>query len=151
MFTLSDSFFLCRIEEYAYAYRVNEKIDVYSFGVVLMELVTGKRPVEQEFEDNMDIVQWVYSKLESECREMDLVDTRITEATRDDAVKVLRIAIHCTARVPAWRPSMKMVVQMLENADPCKLTGIVVNTEINNSCKDKEFLSSSSSSCSSFS
>lgn len=136
--------------EYAYAYRVNEKIDVYSFGVVLMELVTGKRPVEQEFGDNMDIVQWVYSKLERECREIDLVDTRITEATRVDAVKVLRIAIHCTTRVPAWRPSMKMVVQMLENADPCKLTGIVVNPDIN-SCKNKEeFHSSSSSSSSSF-
>lgn len=134
------------IEEYAYAYKVNEKIDVYSFGVVLMELVTGKRPAEQEFGESMDIVQWIYSRLGGrECKEIDLVDSRIPEAAKEDAAKALRIAIHCTTRVPALRPSMKMVVQMLEKADPCKLSGIVVNTESKN-CKNKEFISSSSSS-----
>nr|GMD52436.1 receptor-like protein kinase 5 [Ipomoea batatas] len=32
--------------EYAYAKKVNEKFDVYSFGVVLLELVTGREPID---------------------------------------------------------------------------------------------------------
>jgi serine/threonine protein kinase len=35
--------------EYAYTLNVGEKSDIYSFGVVLLELVTGKRPVESTF------------------------------------------------------------------------------------------------------
>ncbi|KAL3515420.1 hypothetical protein ACH5RR_022322 [Cinchona calisaya] len=135
--------------EYAYAYNVNEKSDVYSFGVVLIELVTGKKPVEPEFGDNRDIVSWIYSKVRNEESMIELVDKSISEATREDALKVLRIAIHCTTRVPVLRPSMKLVVQMLENAEPCKLSSIEVNREVYNyNCKNKEVLYRSSSSSS---
>uniref|UniRef100_A0A5B7A5I5 non-specific serine/threonine protein kinase n=1 Tax=Davidia involucrata TaxID=16924 RepID=A0A5B7A5I5_DAVIN len=113
--------------EYAYTYKVSEKSDVYSFGVVLMELVTGKRPVEPEFGDNNDIVHWVCSGTRSKSSMVDLVDSSISEALKEDAVKVLIIAVRCTAKIPAVRPSMRMVVQMLEEAEPCKLTGIIVN------------------------
>lgn len=116
-------------EEYAYTYKVNEKSDVYSFGVVLMELVTGKRPIEPEFGENKDIVCWVNSKMNSRESLLNLVDSIISEALKEDAMKVLRIAIHCTAKLPSLRPSMRIVVQMLEEAEPCKLTDIVINKE----------------------
>ncbi|XP_042496911.1 leucine-rich repeat receptor-like serine/threonine-protein kinase BAM1 [Macadamia integrifolia] len=41
--------------EYAYTLKVDEKSDVYSFGVVLLELVSGRKPVD-EFGDGVDIV-----------------------------------------------------------------------------------------------
>lgn len=109
--------------EYGYTYKVNEKSDVYSFGVVLMELVTGKRPIEAEFGENEDIVSWVSSKVQQQNREkiMGIVDSRIPQVYREEAMKVLRIAIMCTARLPALRPTMRSVVQMLEDAEPCKL------------------------------
>ncbi|XP_059653121.1 receptor-like protein kinase 7 [Cornus florida] len=113
--------------EYAYTCKVNEKSDVYSFGVVLMELVTGKRPVEPEFGENKDIVQWVCSKMRSQDSLLDLVDSSLSQAMKEDAVKVLRIAAHCTAKIPAVRPSMRMVVKMLEEAEPFKLSSIIVN------------------------
>ncbi|XP_065880584.1 receptor-like protein kinase 7 isoform X3 [Euphorbia lathyris] len=53
--------------EYGYTNKVNEKSDVCSFGVVLMELVSGKRPMEAEFGENKDIVDWVGSNLK--CKE----------------------------------------------------------------------------------
>ncbi|KAL5787918.1 hypothetical protein ACOSP7_004867 [Xanthoceras sorbifolium] len=115
--------------EYAYAYKVNEKSDVYSFGVVLMELVTGKRPIEAKFGENKDIVNWVCSKINSKESLVDVVDSIISEDLKEDALNVLRIAIHCTAKNPAHRPSMRMVVQMLEDAEPCLLTNIVVDKE----------------------
>ncbi|KAI9106987.1 hypothetical protein K1719_022515 [Acacia pycnantha] len=117
--------------EYGYTYKVNEKIDVYSFGVVLMELVTGKRPIEPEFGEKEDIVNWVCSKVQQENREkiMAMVDSRIADVYREEAMKVMRIAIMCTARVPAGRPTMRSVVHMLEDAEPFKLVGIMVTKD----------------------
>lgn len=119
--------------EYAYTYKVNEKSDVYSFGVVLMELVTGKKPIEPEFGENKDIVYWVRCKINSKESVLDLVDSTISEALKEDAMKVLRIAVHCTAKLPSLRPSMRVVVQMLEEAEPCILTKITVHKECQNS------------------
>ena len=108
---------------------MNEKTDVYSFGVVLMELVTGKRPIEPAFGENKDIVYWVYSKFKSQENVLDLVDSTIPDALKEDALKVLRIALHCTSQIPALRPSMRTVVHMLEEAEPCTLTDISVGKE----------------------
>lgn len=115
--------------EYGYTYRVNEKSDVYSFGVVLMELVTGKRPSETEFGENKDIVSWVHGKTRSKEKFMSVVDSRIPEMYKEEACKVLRTAVLCTATLPAMRPSMRAVVQKLEDAAPCKLVGIVIGKD----------------------
>jgi serine/threonine protein kinase len=124
-------------EEYAYTYKVNEKSDVYSFGVVLMELVTGKRPIELEFGENKDIVWWVQSKMNSKESLFGLVDSIISADLKEDAMKVLRIAIHCTAKIPSLRPSMRIVVQMLEEAEPHELTDIVINKECPDSSNER--------------
>lgn len=108
---------------------MNEKSDVYSFGVVLMELVAGKRPIEPEYGDNKDIVYWVSSKLKNRETVLSVVDSSIAECYKEDAIKVLKIAILCTATLPAVRPSMRTVVQMLEDADPTKLVSIIVSKE----------------------
>ncbi|CAM8998941.1 unnamed protein product [Rhodiola kirilowii] len=113
--------------EYGYTYKVNEKSDVYSFGVVLMELVTGKRPIEPEFGENKDIVSWVCSSMKNKESVMSLVDSRFPDVLKEEAVKVLRIAVICTARLPSMRPTMRSVVQMLEEAEPCKIISIVVS------------------------
>nr|BAD94161.1 leucine-rich repeat receptor-like kinase At1g09970 [Arabidopsis thaliana] len=60
---------------------------------------------------------------------MEIVDKKIGEMYREDAVKMLRIAIICTARLPGLRPTMRSVVQMIEDAEPCRLMGIVISKE----------------------
>ncbi|XP_074565969.1 receptor-like protein kinase 7 [Curcuma longa] len=100
--------------EYAYTWKVNEKSDVYSFGVVLMELVTGRKPIEAEYGEARDIVHWVSTR---HAAPQSAVDSRIRpDWAREAAVKMLRVAVLCTARLPAMRPSMRTVVQMLEEA-----------------------------------
>nr|CAD1841429.1 unnamed protein product [Ananas comosus var. bracteatus] len=103
--------------EYAYTCKVNEKSDVYSFGVVLMELVTGRKPIEAEYGESKDIVYWICESMDSREKVMGAVDKRIAEGwAREEAVKVLRVAVLCAARLPTMRPSMRTVVHMLEDA-----------------------------------
>ncbi|CAH9078289.1 unnamed protein product [Cuscuta europaea] len=109
--------------EYGYTHNVKEKSDVYSYGVVLMELVTGKKPIEREYGESNNIVSWVSTKLNSREAIMSIVDSSIPDYHQQDAMKVLRIAISCTNALPNSRPTMQRVVQLLRDAAPCKLIG----------------------------
>lgn len=101
---------------------MNEKSDVYSFGVVLLELVTGRRPIEAEYGENKDIVYWVSCKMTSRESVLGLIDSGIISASaREDAVKILKIGMLCTARLPTMRPAMRTVVQILEDAGSSRL------------------------------
>eukprot|EP00253_Pinus_taeda_P034394 PITA_34394 len=105
--------------EYAYALNITEKSDVYSFGVVLLELVTGKQPIEPGFGEDRDIVFWISHEICSQKDAMEALDSKICESFQEEMIKVLKIAVHCTCNVPAQRPTMREVVQMLLDADPC--------------------------------
>ncbi|CAI9753516.1 unnamed protein product [Fraxinus pennsylvanica] len=107
--------------EYAYSSKATTKCDVYSFGVVLMELITGKKPVEPEFGENKNIIYWVLTKVETKQGTMEILDKRVSESFKDEMIKVLRIAIRCTCQIPSLRPTMNEVVQLLHEADPCRL------------------------------
>uniref|UniRef100_A0A0E0MPX7 non-specific serine/threonine protein kinase n=1 Tax=Oryza punctata TaxID=4537 RepID=A0A0E0MPX7_ORYPU len=103
--------------EYAYTWKVTEKSDVYSFGVVLLELVTGRTAIMAEYGESRDIVDWVARRLDSRDKVMSLLDANIGEEwAKEEAIRVLRVAVVCTSRTPSMRPSMRSVVQMLEAA-----------------------------------
>lgn len=47
--------------EYAASGMLTEKSDVYSFGVVLLELITGRKPVDpSQPSGNESLVEWVW-------------------------------------------------------------------------------------------
>ncbi|EFJ37553.1 hypothetical protein SELMODRAFT_77558 [Selaginella moellendorffii] len=108
--------------EYAYTLKVNEKSDIYSFGVVLLELVSGRRPIEPEFGDGVDIVQWVRKKIQTKDGVLEVLDSRIREENLplQEIMLVLRVALLCTSDLPVDRPTMRDVVQMLGDARPGK-------------------------------
>ncbi|KAK9270713.1 hypothetical protein L1049_026296 [Liquidambar formosana] len=106
--------------ELAYTFKVTEKSDVYSFGVVLLELVTGRRPIEEQYGDGKDIVYWVLTHLNDRESVLEVLDQKVaTDSVQDDMIKVLKVAIICTATLPSLRPTMRDVVKMLIDADPC--------------------------------
>ncbi|XP_031501535.1 receptor protein-tyrosine kinase CEPR2 [Nymphaea colorata] len=99
--------------ELAYTTKATEKIDIYSFGVVLLELVTGRHPVEPEFGEGNDIVYWVSSHIA--CREevLKVLDPRISASAEHSMMKMLGIALLCTTTLPSLRPTIKEVMKML--------------------------------------
>ncbi|GJV15285.1 receptor protein-tyrosine kinase CEPR1-like protein [Tanacetum coccineum] len=106
--------------EYAYSSKATTKCDVYSFGVVLMELITGKKPVEAEFGENKNIIYWISTKVDTKEGAIEILDKRLSGLFKDEMIKVLRVAILCTCRSATLRPTMNEVVQLLIKADPCR-------------------------------
>ncbi|XP_057469571.1 receptor protein-tyrosine kinase CEPR1-like [Actinidia eriantha] len=106
--------------EYAYSSKATTKCDVYSFGVVLMELITGRKPVEADFGENKNIIYWVSTKVETKEGAMEVLDNRLSGLYKDEMIKVLKIAIRCTYKTSGNRPTMNEVVQLLIEADPCR-------------------------------
>ncbi|XXG60501.1 hypothetical protein AAC387_Pa04g2395 [Persea americana] len=104
--------------ELAYTLKVTEKIDVYSFGVVLLELVTGRSPVEPEFGEGRDIVYWISTHVNSRKDLLGVLDRRISSYAANNMFTVLKIAVLCTNKLPSLRPTMRDVVRMLLDANP---------------------------------
>ncbi|GAV61599.1 Pkinase domain-containing protein/LRR_1 domain-containing protein/LRRNT_2 domain-containing protein/LRR_4 domain-containing protein/LRR_8 domain-containing protein [Cephalotus follicularis] len=97
--------------EYAYTLRVTEKSDTYSFGVVILELVTGKLPVDPEFGEK-DLVKWVCTTLDQKGVDH-VLDPRLDTCFKEETCMVLNIGLLCTSPLPINRPTMRRVVKML--------------------------------------
>lgn len=95
---------------------MTEKSDVYSFGVVLLELLTGRSPIEPQYGEGKDIVYWVSCQLNSS-KFSEILEPRISKIAEEDMMKVLKVAILCTSKLPSLRPTMREVVNMLVDAD----------------------------------
>ncbi|KAJ1442837.1 Serine/threonine-protein kinase, active site [Sesbania bispinosa] len=101
--------------EYARTSRLTEKSDVYSYGIVLLELLTGRKAVDNE----SNLHHLVLSKTANNAV-METVDPDITATCKDlGAVKkVYQLALLCTKRQPADRPTMHEVTRVLGSLVP---------------------------------
>ncbi len=106
---------------------MDEKSDIYSFGVVLLELITGRYPIDPEFDDGTDIVKWVSAKVMAKENLYTILDPRIIDGKdlSHNFVHLLKVALFCTQTSPRKRPSMRKVVTMLLEIDPPNRPGAV--------------------------
>ncbi|KAJ7972218.1 Leucine-rich repeat protein kinase family protein [Quillaja saponaria] len=103
--------------EYAYTMQVTAPGNVYSYGVVLLEILTTRLPVDEEFGEWVDLVKWVHcAPIRGETPEqiLDASLSTVSFAWRKEMLAALKVALLCTDTTPAKRPKMKKVVEMLQ-------------------------------------
>ncbi|XP_010264749.1 PREDICTED: L-type lectin-domain containing receptor kinase VIII.1-like [Nelumbo nucifera] len=104
--------------EYLLTGRATEKTDVFSFGAVVLEVASGRRPIEKETIGvgkvgvSGNLVEWVWN-LHREGRLLGAADMRLGgEFDEGEMVRVLMVGLACSHPDPLARPTMRGVVQM---------------------------------------
>ncbi|KAF4386681.1 calmodulin-binding receptor-like cytoplasmic kinase 2 [Cannabis sativa] len=101
--------------EYLRTYQLTEKSDVYSFGVLLVELVTGRRPIEAKRELKERItVKWAMKKFD-DGDALSVLDPKLEHYAGNSLAieKLLELALQCLAPRRQSRPSMRRCAEIL--------------------------------------
>ncbi|MBA0869186.1 hypothetical protein Goshw_024305 [Gossypium schwendimanii] len=101
--------------EYIMTGHLTTMSDVYSFGVVLLELLTGKRSVDNSRPGReQSLVEWARPLLRDPKKLDKLIDARLErQFSNKGAQKVAALAYKCLSHQPKPRPSMGDVVKIL--------------------------------------
>ncbi|CAN8284608.1 unnamed protein product [Cochlearia groenlandica] len=101
--------------EYAMTGQLTQKSDVYSFGVVLLELLTGRKPVDHTMpRGQQSLVTWATPRL-SEDKVKQCVDPKLNGEYPPKAVaKLAAVAALCVQYEAEFRPNMSIVVKALQ-------------------------------------
>ncbi|XP_042021051.1 proline-rich receptor-like protein kinase PERK8 [Salvia splendens] len=108
--------------EYASTGKLTEKSDVFSFGVVLLELITGRKPVDasQPLGDE-SLVEWA-RPLMTEALDKeefgDLVDAKLGDNfVPSEMFRMIEAAAACVRHLASKRPKMSQVVRALDSME----------------------------------
>jgi serine/threonine protein kinase len=94
--------------------------DVFAFGAFLLEVVTGRRPVEDTVDgDRLLLVDWVFEHWRKDQSLIEVVDPRIQgDYDVNELSLTLRVGLLCSHPLPSVRPSMRTVMQYLAGDMP---------------------------------
>ncbi|KAK6778901.1 hypothetical protein RDI58_025619 [Solanum bulbocastanum] len=115
--------------EYAMTGQITQKSDVYSFGVVLLELLTGRKPVDHTMpKGQQSLVTWATPRL-SEDKVKQCVDPKLNNDYPAKAIaKMAAVAALCVQYEADFRPNMTIVVKALQPLVTAKPAGPESNT-----------------------
>eukprot|EP01018_Ginkgo_biloba_P016899 Gb_33675 [translate_table: standard] len=127
--------------EYARTSRLNEKSDVYSFGIVLLELLTGRKAVEND----ANLHQLILSKADNNTV-MEAVDPEVSITCIDLGLvrKTFQLALLCAKKQPSDRPTMQEVSGVLLSLIPVpaskKNSSIKITSQISDNSNYMRYL-----------
>lgn len=109
--------------EYVATGHLTPKSDVYSFGVVLLELLTGRRAMDDERGGFVDetLVEWAKPFLNNTRRVLRIMDMRLGgQYFKKEAQGAAALALQCLHTDPKNRPLMTEVLSTLEQLQTTK-------------------------------
>ncbi|GAB2252043.1 hypothetical protein Droror1_Dr00004890 [Drosera rotundifolia] len=134
--------------EYLRTYQLTDKSDVYSFGILLIEVVTGRRPVNMKREPFERITsKWVMKKYMSGDA-ISAMDPKLESnaANKLALEKILELAFECIAPQRQSRPSMRRCAEILwgirkeyKELLASELQSIHSHSETNHSIVDEDY------------
>lgn len=125
--------------EYYQSFRCTAKGDVYSYGVVLLELLSGKRPIDPaEFGDDNNLVGWA-KQLHKEKRNLEILDSELLmhQSGEAELYHYLEIAFECLDEKAYRRPTMIQVMAMFKELQMDSETDILDGLSVKNSVIDE--------------
>ncbi|KAL0452944.1 UNVERIFIED_CONTAM: putative protein kinase [Sesamum latifolium] len=128
--------------EYAMTGQITQKSDVYSFGVVLLELLTGRKPVDHTMpKGQQSLVTWATPRL-SEDKVKQCVDPKLNDEYPPKAIaKMAAVAALCVQYEADFRPNMTIVVKALQPLLTLKPAVPESNREVTACSADTDFSS----------
>lgn len=108
--------------EYVETGHLYVKSDVYGFGVVVLELLTGLRALDTKRPNRQEkLVDWVKPMLSNKRKLKSIMDARMEgQYSSKAAILTAQLTIKCLEGEPKKRPSMKEVVEVLEQVELIK-------------------------------
>ncbi|VFQ78429.1 unnamed protein product [Cuscuta campestris] len=105
--------------EYVATGHLYVKSDVYGFGMVLVEMLTGLRAIDPNRpREQQTLVNWIRPHLANRRKLKDRMDSRLGgRYPSGAALQIAQLALSCLGSEPKMRPSMKQVVQTLEQIE----------------------------------
>ncbi|KAF5471501.1 hypothetical protein F2P56_008289 [Juglans regia] len=95
--------------------KVSTSSDVFAYGVLLLEVATGRRPIESS---NFILVDWVMESYQMG-QILDPVDPRLnTIFVVEEVELVLELGLLCSHPRPGARPTMRQVTRYLSGDEP---------------------------------
>ncbi|KAJ6774395.1 hypothetical protein OIU79_017739 [Salix purpurea] len=104
--------------EYASSGMLNERSDVYSFGILVMEIISGRNPVDYSRPpEEVNLIDWL-KRMVSNRNPEGVLDPKLPEKPTLRALKrALLVALRCVDPNAQKRPKMGHIVHMLEADD----------------------------------
>ncbi|XP_031115790.1 probable LRR receptor-like serine/threonine-protein kinase At3g47570 [Ipomoea triloba] len=104
--------------EYGMGSRPSKAGDIYSFGILILEMLTGKRPTHELFQDGLNLHS--YAKAALADRGVEIADPKLLQE-RDEQIQMclvcmIKVGVACSVEFPADRMKIRDVVGELNKA-----------------------------------